>query len=86
MQRILSSTETGDVVAASLGSLIRTLGQLWRILFRHLPACAVHVCSHLLFTGAGGGRPRLQALTVSQIEARVEDPTITLKKLLKENK
>ncbi|BDA40748.1 probable enhancer of mRNA-decapping protein 4 [Coccomyxa sp. Obi] len=35
---------------------------------------------------AGGARPRLQALTVSQIEARVEDPTIALKKLLQENK
>lgn len=38
------------------------------------------------FCSSGGSRPKLQALTVSQIEARVEDPTIALKKLLKENK
>lgn len=35
---------------------------------------------------AGGSRLRLQALTVSQIEARVEDPTVALKKLLEEQK
>ena len=31
-------------------------------------------------------KPRMKALTLSQIEARVEDPTIALKKLVKEHK
>ena len=33
-----------------------------------------------------GSKPKVQALTLSQIEARVEDPTVTLKQLLKEHK
>lgn len=31
-------------------------------------------------------KPRVKALTLSQIEARVEDPTIALKQLIKEHK
>ena len=32
------------------------------------------------------GRPKMHALTVAELEARVEDPAVTLKKLLKEQK
>lgn len=31
-------------------------------------------------------KPRMKALTLSQIEARIEDPTIALKQLIKEHK
>ena len=33
-----------------------------------------------------GSKPKVQAMTLSQIEARMEDPTVTLKKLLKEHR
>lgn len=33
-----------------------------------------------------GSKPKVQALTLSQIEARMEDPTVVLKQLLKEHK
>ena len=32
------------------------------------------------------GKPRMKALTLSQIEARIEDPAIALKQLIKEHK
>lgn len=38
----------------------------------------LHLCA--------GSKPKVQALTLSQIEARVEDPTVALKQLLKDHK
>jgi hypothetical protein len=35
---------------------------------------------------AGAARPKVNALTVAELEARVEDPTVALKKLVREQK
>ena len=45
--------------------------------------CLINDISFVLATDS---KPKVKALTLSQIEARVEDPTIALKQLLKEHK
>jgi len=47
---------------------------------------SVRLRNDVSFVLCADSKPKVKALTLSQIEARIEDPTIALKQLLKEHK
>ena len=97
-QRLLKLAEetAGGPVRPSEGLLENAWSAAMCGHLNNMLLCAALVCgSHWLgdpclrdgsHHAYAGSKPKVQALTLSQIEARMEDPTVSLKQLLKEHK